>query len=184
MRPIFKQIILLLVLSGLVFVFYVFGANREEFKNPAENSVEITEPLPPLVSLEFRLYKNLLLRFSLVYPKDLQVKEYDDGTSASTITFEEAIGDKGFQIFVVPYAEDEITKEQFLKDLPSGFIEEPIDILIDGVSATMFESKDAILGNTREIWFINHGFLYEVTTRKELGLWLVNIMQTWRFSPN
>jgi hypothetical protein len=35
----------------------------------------------------------------------------------------------------------------------------------------------------REIWFIHGGFLYEVTTYKQLDSWLTPIMQTWQFTP-
>ncbi len=41
---------------------------------------------------------------------------------------------------------------------------------IDGVAATMFYGSNPIMGDTREIWFINAGFLYEVTIYKQLGL--------------
>jgi hypothetical protein len=96
-------------------------------------------------------YKNLLLRFDLLYPQDLQVYEYDDGTSASTITFEDAKGERGFQIFVVPYAQDQITDAQFKKDEPSGVMREPTDVLLDGVRATAFFGNDAKLGDTRGV---------------------------------
>jgi hypothetical protein len=38
------------------------------------------------------------------------------------------------------------------------------------------------LAASREIWFIHDGFLYEVTTYKELDSWLATIMQTWQFT--
>ena len=37
------------------------------------------------------------------------------------------------------------------------------------------------IGHTREVWFIHNGFLYEVTTYKEIDEWLGSIMQTWKF---
>ena len=37
------------------------------------------------------------------------------------------------------------------------------------------------MGDAREVWFIKNGFLYEVTTYKELDAWLASIMQTWKF---
>lgn len=42
-------------------------------------------------------------------------------------------------------------------------------------------SKDAVLGDTREVWFIRNGYLYEVTTLKPLEGWLQDIVQTWKF---
>jgi hypothetical protein len=37
------------------------------------------------------------------------------------------------------------------------------------------------IGDTREVWFIRGGFLYEVATYKELEPWLTEIMSTWKF---
>jgi hypothetical protein len=60
----------------------------------------------------------------------------------------------------------------------------PTPVTIDGVPATMFFGSNSIMGDTREIWFIHGGFLYEVTTYKQLDSWLTPIMQTWQFTPN
>ena len=45
----------------------------------------------------------------------------------------------------------------------------------------MFFGNNSIMGDTREIWLIHGGFLYEVTTYKQLDSWLGPIMQTWTF---
>jgi len=45
----------------------------------------------------------------------------------------------------------------------------------------MFFGKNLIMGDTQEVWFIKNGFLYEVTTYKELDQWLAGIMKTWKF---
>ena len=41
--------------------------------------------------------------------------------------------------------------------------------------------KKTSAGDWREVWFIRRGFLYEVTTYKELDSWLADIMRTWKF---
>jgi hypothetical protein len=53
--------------------------------------------------------------------------------------------------------------------------------MIDGTQATMFYGTNAIMGDTREVWFIKGGLLYEVTTYQQLDTWLAQIMQTWQF---
>lgn len=146
-----------------------------------DNSVIVMTPPTIPISEMNRLYKNVLFRFSLTYPKNLQVREHDDGTSASTITFESEAGQQGFQIFIVPYTENYITPEQFKKDIPSGVMEEPTDIIIDGARATMFYSQDVVMNKTREVWFIKDGFLYEITTVADLDAWLAQILSTWQF---
>ena len=60
-------------------------------------------------------------------------------------------------------------------------MQSPTDILVDDARGTMFFGKNGIMGDTREVWFIHGGFLYEVTTYKELDTWLGGIMRTWKF---
>ena len=47
----------------------------------------------------------------------------------------------------------------------------------------MIYGSNSVMGDTREIWFIHAGLLYEVTTYKQLDSWLVPILQTWQFTP-
>ena len=119
--------------------------------------------------------------FSLFYPADLAVQEFDEGGGARTFVFGDQAHEKGFQIFVIPYAEEQVDRERFLKDSPSGVMQEPIDVLIDGAKGTIFFGRNSIMGDTREAWFIHGGFLYEVTTYKDLDAWLGGIMQSWQW---
>jgi hypothetical protein len=52
---------------------------------------------------------------------------------------------------------------------------------VGGVQATSFAGYKDHMGDTREVWFIHAGFLYEITTYKPLVPWLMQILQTWRF---
>lgn len=128
-----------------------------------------------------RRYKNQYHRFEIVYPQDLQVQEYVEANKDRTIVFEAEKHETGFQIYITPYAGTNVTREQFLKDQPSGVYKEPTDIWVGDTPAIMFYGEADLMGETREIWFIRDGFLYEVTTYKGLDMWLVNIMKTWKF---
>ena len=66
-------------------------------------------------------------------------------------------------------------------DEPSGVLQEPVNTQVDGVQATAFYGQNLQMGDTREVWFIRGGFLYEVATYKELEPWLAEIMSTWKF---
>lgn len=161
---------------GLLLYMYVFAPTPHPDKNISVTAS--TELIPPAGT---RAYKSILFRFFLFYPDDLKVKEDNGGRSDTTITFENAKTGRGFQIFVIPYKEDKIALERFKMDVPSGVMNNPVEIMINGVRATMFYSNNSAMGDTREVWFIKNGFLYEVTTYKELDTWLSAIMQTWRF---
>ena len=127
-----------------------------------------------------RLYKSELLGFSLEYPDDLSVLEYGSADN-STITFEDRSGERGFQVYVVPYEGSVVTPERYRLDLESQPMTNLKEIEIDGAHATIFFSKSNLIGDTREVWFIHGGFLYEVTARKDLDAWLAEVMKTWRF---
>jgi hypothetical protein len=69
-----------------------------------------------------------------------------------------------------------------LRDEASGVRNDPVHTTVAGVPALAFHGFDAAMGQTYEVWFIKNGFLYEVSTYKELEPWLNQILATWRFS--
>jgi len=127
-------------------------------------------------------YDNATYDFSLFYPDDLSLTDHDEPDDEHTAVFDDPAGNYGFQIFVAPYAGTQITQDRFLLDDPSGVMQDPTDVTVDGVRGTIFFSSNAIMGDTRELWFIRGGYLYEVTTYKPLDTWLADIMKTWQFT--
>ena len=128
-----------------------------------------------------REYRNTAYHFSLLYPETLEVKEYIEGGNALTVTFQDTKRGEGFQIFITPYAEQQISDERFKKDVPSGVRTALTDITVDGATGAAFYSESAVLGETREVWFIHNGRLFEVTSPRPLNAWLASIVQTWEF---
>jgi hypothetical protein len=126
-------------------------------------------------------YNNATYDFSLFYPDDLSLADHDEPAGEHTAVFDDPEGNKGFQVFIVPYSGTQITQDRFLLDDPSGVMQDPTDVMVDGVRGTIFFSSNAIMGDTRELWFIRGGYLYEVTTYKPLDTWLADIMKTWQF---
>lgn len=126
-------------------------------------------------------YQDARYGFSLLYPSDLAVSTFDEGGGASTITFQNVERAEGFQIFIVPYNESQVSEQRFKQDVPSGVRESLSNITVDGATAAAFYSTNTALGATREVWVVHGGFLYEVTTLKPLDTWLTAIIQTWKF---
>jgi hypothetical protein len=87
----------------------------------------------------------------------------------------------GFEVYVTPYSGTQISDQQFHLDEPSGVVRDRSGTIVDGVQATTFYGSNPEIGDTREVWFIHGGFLYEVTTYKELDAWLQPILQSWQF---
>lgn len=128
-----------------------------------------------------REYRSAEYNFSILYPENLTVSEHSEGRGATTITFQNTKTVAGFQIFIVPYGEPQVSEERFKLDEPSGIRESLTPITIDGATGASFFSTNLMLGDTREVWFVHGGYLYEVTTLKSLDPWLGQIMQTWEF---
>src|SRR6185436_9695872 len=101
-----------------------------------------------------KVYRNETNRFEFFYPAPLLARKTDEGNNALTLTFEDEDTGEGFQIFVVPYGQRQVSAERFRMDEPSGVIKEPIDVVIDNVRGTMFFGNNGIMGDTREVWFI------------------------------
>lgn len=194
-----KKYLFLLSLLAIVCVAavlaYLYGSFGESQPSSAASSTSETFSIPsalsqseyiPPQSVEsdpqgFNRYVNPVYQFTLLYPDSLSVREYKEKDGSFSVTFEESTGQKGFQIYVTEYAGEQITRERFLLDSPSGVMNEPMDVMIDGIRGTMFFGKLSLMGDTREVWFINNGYLYEVATYKELDTWLGDIMATWEF---
>lgn len=145
---------------------------------PIEQNYEV-----PIMPAGMREYQSAAYHFSLFYPKDIVVNERPEGGGAVTITFQNVEKAEGFQIFVVPYNESQVSEQRFKQDVPSGVRESLTDIVVDGATGAAFYSTNIALGATREVWFIHGGFLYEVTTLKPLETWLNEIMRSWKFIP-
>jgi hypothetical protein len=128
-----------------------------------------------------REYQSATYHFSLFYPPELAVTEQSEGGGALTVTFQNVQKAEGFQIFIVPYSEKQITDERFRQDEPSGVRNGLQNIVIDGATGASFYSTNATLGDTAEVWFVKEGYLYEVTTLKPLASWLTPILNSWKF---
>lgn len=129
-------------------------------------------------------YTNSQYGFSFYHTPQGRVTEHDEGQGAMTIVLENEERVRGMQIFIVPYHEETISDARFKADVPSGVREniEATTLGVIGIPAVTFTSLDERLGETREIWFIYQGHLYEITTFKGVGNWFAPIIQSWRFS--
>lgn len=184
-----KYIIIIFIIVAPL-LFYYFGGDNDsapesdqEFSDQKSDAQSIsTTNSDSTTNYEAVEFKSELYGFSLRYPKNLIIGKFDEGGGAQTITFEDKTAETGFQIFIVPYEEDLVSDERFYKDVPSGVRKNSKNLQIDNIQATSFNSSNLFLGETFEVWFINNGFLYEVTTVKKYESWLLEILKTWQFS--
>jgi hypothetical protein len=161
------------------FLIWRYGATREAPPAPGPSATSTAQAAKPPPG--WRTYRDPRYHFMLFYPNGLQVRAFEDRGSASTITFQDDRRGLGFQIFVAPYPEPQVSEARFRLDAPSGVREEPTTVSVDGATGAAFYGKDAALGDTREIWFIKDGLLYEATAPKAQEKWLQDIIATWKF---
>jgi hypothetical protein len=182
MYKVFAIICALLLFAGGAYYF-----TRQKPESPTER--ETTAPGSKTNSTiyhrdvpeGFLEYRSIDYKFSLLYPKGLSINERSEGGGATTITFQNVSKGDGFQIFVTPYAEQEVSEERFKQDNPSGVRQSLAPIALDGASGVAFYGSDATFGTTREVWFLNSGYLFEITTIKAKEAWLKGILETWKF---
>ncbi len=174
-----RGILFLIIVTALIVAGWYFAKSNPPPQNEQAAAVATAENANTVNGV----YTSSRFHFSLVLPQDMVAKEYDEGEGSGTVVFEDASKEHVFQVFITPYEDTQITPERFKLDTPSGVRTDEQEITIDGVKAVAFFSEHSLLGETREVWFINRGFLYEVTTYKSLDDWLSQIMTTWKFTP-
>jgi hypothetical protein len=179
--------ILLIILGSVLYFLKQAPASAANATAPQATSTADIPAAAPAAFIPrtppqgWKEYDNTTYNFSLFYPDDLSLADHVQPDGEHTAVFDDPAGNKGFQVFIVPYTETQITQSRFLLDDPSGVMQEPVDVTVDGVRGTIFFSTNPIMGDTRERWFIRGDYLYEVTTYKPLDTWLADIMKTWQF---
>ena len=163
----------------------VFGSNIFDSRAPNQNSgVSLLRGSVERVTEGQSRYTNNRYGFSLVYPSELVIQEFEESENTMSVIFQKPGEEVGFQIFVTSYSEPTITEARIKTDIPSGIIENPVEVLI-GVSrdirALRFNSEVPLIGESTEVWFLRDGYLYEVTTYAALDEWLAEILATLTF---
>ena len=127
-------------------------------------------------------YRNSTYGFSLAYPTELTVDEFDEGEGSRTIVFRKGEENVGFQIFITPYQAATLSQEGLKRIAPSLAIENAKATTVGTATpALAFTSKAPGIGVSRELWFAHDGRLFEVTTYPDRAAWLSGIFATLSF---
>jgi len=130
-------------------------------------------------------YQNQKYEFSVDFPNSLTLGNFAEGEAHIFIFQSTRETRDGFQIMVSQLDEPlELTPETIAKDIPDLRIENPKKILLDNQGrGIMFTSdNESFGGNSREIWFVYHNFLYQVSSYGEFAPQLEAIINTWTFT--
>ena len=111
--------------------------------------------------------------FSFDLSKDFIVSNFEED-GKEIIVAEHPTLKMGFQMVISPFDEKgPITKERILEGLPALVMENVVDFFIASETpAIRFSSKNAQLGDTRELWFVHEGHLYQIQMYAAHKEWL------------
>ena len=167
-------IVVLGVVAGAFWYFYRPNVNEGQIWATAETQ----ETLPG-----WEGYAHPSLPFAFAHSKELVSNTFQDGESEIVLL---QGSDPNQEIQIVARVFDEpgpLTVERIRRDVPEMVIDEPQNVFIGSaqIPALLFWSSDASLGRTREVWFVQGEYLYQVTTKAENDELLAGIMETWTF---
>jgi len=185
-----------IIIALLVFGFFVFKDDEQAVNNKKETTreenksrinVNVTETEVEKISEETNSFYHPLYGFSLNFSSDMKNSNFVEG-EGEQILFQDDTG-KWFQIYITPWDEgDNLSVSRIKEDLPNLPIENPQEVILgheqkDGVGprALIFWSRQDGLGETREVWFVQQGFLYQITTFKRLDTFLAETLATLTF---
>ena len=140
-----------------------------------------TSPTQPASTT--RTYTNAAFDFSLTYPSDLSVAEYDEGGGTKSIVFQKPDDRVGFEMFITPDdANDPLTAADLKFDFPSLEMENTQSLNVGtGTAAVAFASAVPDFGPTQNLWLTHDGYLFEILTYPNQAPWLTQIIATIRF---
>jgi len=124
--------------------------------------------------------------FSFRYPGDMKAEILKEEDSAEVILVQNAKDGKGFQIMISSFDEDVgniLTEDRVRQDVSDMLIKDVQSILIgENGSGLAFLSDNENFGkNSREVWFVFNGFLYQISTYAHLDPVLQAMFSTWQF---
>ena len=124
--------------------------------------------------------------FSFSYPEGYTASAFSDLEGTKTILLGSEASKSGAQVFISLFDEDIVlTVERIKEEMPELVVLEPQNISVDGATGVVFRSTNALDTESRELWFIYTGNLYQISipttiqTRPEL---FDAIIKTWKWS--
>lgn len=173
-------LVVALILLGIA-GWYGYTHMRARDGANAVTPVEQEQPVPPLS----QKYRNESLRLSFSYPEGYAVREVS-GEEGGTILIENPDDSgRGIQIAVTPYTgtDTSITLERVQEDIPDMQVEDaqPVSLGAAGEGLAFRSDNESFGGNSREVWFVVAGRLYQISTYAAYDKVLQAIMGTWTF---
>jgi len=121
---------------------------------PAASAAAVVATIGRIAPAGQQEYRNAHYGFSILYPENFNVSEYDEGDGAWTVSFEDDTSGDGFKIFISPSTST------------------PTDA---------FVADDTAVGSTTQMKATHGNYLYEVSTLSASSTWFSAIEDSWKF---
>jgi len=183
-----KNIIICFLIVGAGVFFWWFAKHKTINDTPVYPALTFPETKPQSpesASILEQKYTNETFHFSFNYPEEFKITEKKDATGQTIIVTNPNDSREGFQIMITPFKDpvNTLTPDRIEADIPDLFITDVFNISIDSVAkGLMFESDNPDFdANSREIWFVYKGSLFQVSTYLKNDILIRNILGTWKF---
>lgn len=155
-------------------------------------------PRSGIMSGELKTYTHPDYGFTFNYPAGFKLGRFPEG-DGEVILVQSEDGKQGFQIFISLYEEEKpLSKAIIQESAPDMKISNDKEIEIgaklreqedrslapaeENIQALSFDSTGSGGGDTHEIWFVQDGNLYQVTSFTDFGGQMEKILETLRFN--
>lgn len=182
-------LVLLIVVGGFVWLRNSPFATRDSAPVPSENlsskpitSEDVEQAAAAIDSEEALLYAHADNSFQFFYPKGFRVGRVADEAS-ETVLLQDGQNRLGMQLVVSEFQEaGPLTAERIRKDIPDLAMAYEKAVTVGGEQAVAFISQNPSLGETREVWLVHGGRLYQFTTYAPASDFLSKLLGTWKFN--
>lgn len=130
------------------------------------------------------LYTNAEYGFSFRYPDALHIGgNMTSSDGVTTILVQDAVQHIGFQIYITPFTDSDpvITAARIAQSLPDLVIRDAQAVQVGDSQGLSFLTKDASFGESRQVWVVYKGNLYQISTYDAQGALLEKVLATWIF---
>jgi len=188
-----KFIIIVLIIGVIAGGGYVLSNKKIGSSAPGTNAASVWEKgvegspvsAETLTAGNSKSFKDTARGFSFLYPKRLDATTFPDGNSGDIVLVQSPEKGEGFQILITPYGEggSNLTAEMIQAEIPDLKISDAQELLLgeSGKGVAFISDNDSFAGNSREVWFVYGGNLYQISTYARLDPLLQSVLGTWKF---
>lgn len=129
-------------------------------------------------------YENKTYSFSLRMPSGFTAQELPTDESGADIVILQNQKGEGIQIRVSPFEDIRaLTADMVRENIPDMQISETESVAIgsDYTGVAFISDNEAFEGESREVWFVYTGNLYQISTYARLDTLLKAMFATWKF---